>query len=321
MKKNFIKILILAFLLLTSCKGIVFENQKTAKAEEFTKGEAMIFVAEEKNKYENKFGKDVWNLKSGDGNQYFRDYVVNSTKKFVEKMMKLKLVAEELNVIIGSNDLEKLKNAALEYERSLTLSDIDYMDCDSNDILKAFTDFHISRVVVDTVSKGVTTELSISEAKVIKVQYIVFETKDAALKTKEDLNARGANFSYFAKTRSSENEIEMIIQRGDEASLRFPELFYLSSGQVSDVLYSDNKYYLFKCINDYMVDETEERRISILKKMKNDAFDENYRKYDEEFQLKSNSTYWKDINLLDGFACTIHRFEEIYYKYFPKTIV
>ena len=35
--------LLLVFSIL-SCKGIEFENQKIAKAEEFTKGEAMIFV-------------------------------------------------------------------------------------------------------------------------------------------------------------------------------------------------------------------------------------------------------------------------------------
>ena len=60
----------------------------------------MVFVAEEKNKYENKFGKEIWNLKSGNGESYFKDYVVYTVKKFVEKIMKLKLVAVDLNVVI-----------------------------------------------------------------------------------------------------------------------------------------------------------------------------------------------------------------------------
>lgn len=321
-KEKVLKIITIFFLiLLTSCKGIVFENQKTAKAEEFTKGEAMIFVVEEKNKYENKFGANVWNLKSGDGDKNFKDYVVNNVKKFVEKIMKLKLIANELNIIIGNSDLEKIAKASKEYEESLTESDLYYIDCNSNDIVKAFTDFHTARLVVDNISKGVTTELSISESKVIKVQYIVLRALDDAKKVQESLSAKGASFSYFAKTRSIENNIDMIIQRGDEMSLKFPELFYLSTGQISEILVSENKYYIFKCINDYMVEETEDRRISILKTMKNDAFNENYKKYDDEYHLGSNSAYWKDINLSDGFACTIHKFEEIYYKYFPKSIV
>ena len=80
-KKLNIVILILATILsLISCKGIEFENQKIAKAEEFSRGETMIFVAEEKNRYENKFGQSLWNLKSGDGNLFFKDYIVSITK-------------------------------------------------------------------------------------------------------------------------------------------------------------------------------------------------------------------------------------------------
>ena len=84
--KNFI-ILCLVVSILVSCKGIEFENQKIAKAEEFTKSQSMIFVAEEKNRYENKFGPALWNLKSGDGSLYFKDYMVYITKSFVEKII------------------------------------------------------------------------------------------------------------------------------------------------------------------------------------------------------------------------------------------
>ena len=57
-------ILIVVVLSLFSCKGIEFENQKIAKAEEFSRAESMIFVAEEKNRYENKFGNALWNLRT-----------------------------------------------------------------------------------------------------------------------------------------------------------------------------------------------------------------------------------------------------------------
>lgn len=321
MRRVFPKIFICFILFtLTSCKGIAFENKKIAKAEEFPKGEAMIFVAEEKNKYESRFGSDIWNLKSGDGNLYFKDYVVSNAKSFVEKLMKLKLIADDINIILGSTDINNLKLASDEYYKTLTGSDVDYIGCEREDVSKAFTDYHIARLAIDNLSKNATSELSISEAKVIKVQYIVFDSLEKAKAVKELLNAKGASFSYYAKTRSEDTEIEMIIRRGDEMSTKFPELFYLSSGQVSDVLQNINKYYIFKCVNDYMVDETEDRRVEILKTMKNNEFNINYQRYEDEYTLKSNSTYWKDIDLSKGDKCTIYKFEEIYYKYFPKTI-
>ena len=316
-----IKIFILAFcIVLTSCRGIEFENQKIAKAEEFPLGETMVFIAEEKNKYQNKFGSEIWNLKSGDGTLYFKDYIVANVKKFIEKMMILKLTASDLNVIIGAQDEEKLKSASDEYYNMLEDGDLKYMNSSPEDIYNAFKDFHVARLVIDNLSKNANTELSISEAKVIKVQYIIFDDKKNADKTIVDLAAKGANFSYFAKTRSIDTEIEMIIKRGDEMSTRFPELFYLSNGQVSEILQYKNRYYIFKCVGDYLAEETELRRIEILRAMKNNEIDDNFKKYEELYNLRSNSMYWKEIDLSAGSECVINSFENIYYKYFPKDI-
>lgn len=305
---------------LYACKGIEFENQKLATAKELTKGESMIFIAEEKNKYENKFTSQIWNLKSGDGNTYFKDYIVYTVKRFVEKIMKLKLVANDMNVIVSAEDDEKLRKASEDYLNELTFADLSFIDCTNEDIYNAFRDYHISRLVIDNLSKNASNEISVSEAKVISVQYIVFSDKEIATKTREDLKARGANFSYFAKTRSEDDNIDMVVKRGDENSVKFPELFYLSTGQISDVLQYRNKYYLFKCTSDYLPYETELRRLEILRVMKNDEFTENFAKFDEDYRVISNSNYWKDIDLYDGRECKINKFSEIYYSYFPESI-
>lgn len=321
LRKVFIKIvLFLSIVSLVSCKGIEFENQKSAKAEEFSRGEAMIYVAEEKNKYENKFGTDLWLLKSGDGNLYFKDYILSVTKGLIEKIMILKLAADDLNIIISTADNEKLKLASSEYYASLSLEDMDYICCSEQDVYNAFKDFHTARLVIDNLSKNANAELSISEAKVIRVQYIIFDDEESAKKTAEDLKAKGANFAYFAKTRSKSTDIEMIIKRGDEMSIRFPELFYLSAGQTSDVLKFRNNYYLFKCVDDYLVKETEERRLEVLRATKNDEFNINFKKYEDEYIIRSNSSYWRDIDLQKGYGCKINKFEDIYYSYFPKSI-
>ena len=137
MKRTLKKIiLVLVASSLFSCKGIEFENQKIAKAEEFSRAEAMIFVAEEKNKYENKFGYSLWNLKSGDGSLYFKDYIVSITKGFIEKLMVLKLTAEDLNIIISNVDNEKIDNASKEYFNSLSQGDLDYIGCSEEDVKK-----------------------------------------------------------------------------------------------------------------------------------------------------------------------------------------
>lgn len=319
------KILIFASILLMisnlfGCRGIDFENQKTATAKELPLGEVMIFIAEEKNKYENRFDSEIWNLKSGDGNTFFKDYVVYTVKKFVEKIMMLKLAANELNVIISVKDDDLIKEAANEYKALLSNADLEFIGCTDDDIYNSFKDYHISRLVVDNLSKNASSEISISEAKVISVQYIKMSDRELAYKTVEDVKAKGASFAYFAKTRSSDTSIEMLIKRGDENSVKFPELFYLSSGQISDVLQYRNDYYIFKCTSDFLPNETEKRRLEILRSMKNTEFADNFQRFENEYRVISNSNYWRNIDLSLGNDSTISQFENIYYKYFPKKI-
>lgn len=319
-KISLILLVILTVGILTSCKGIEFENQKLVTAKELPRGEAMIFVAEEKNKYANRFNSQIWNLKSGDGSQFFKDYVVHTVKKFVEKIMLLKLIANDLNVIVSPKDDELIENAAIEYKTMLSTADIEFIGCSDEDIYNAFRDYHLSRLVIDNLSKNASSEISISEAKVIDVQYIVLNDIELARKTAEDVRAKGASFSYFAKTRSLDTNIEMLIKRGDENSIKFPELFYISKGQISDILVYRDKYYIFKCISDYIPEETEKRRLEILKSMKNNEFEVNFQRFDDKYRVFSNSSYWKEIDLSAGDDSDITEFENIYYKYFPKKI-
>lgn len=325
MKKYLKKICIILNLIvicvaLFSCKGIEFENQKIATAKELPLGEVMIFVAEEKNKYENRFNSQIWTLKNGEGTIYFKDYVVHTVKKFVEKIMKLKLAANELNLIISTSDEDLIKAASDEYRSLLSDADIEFIGCSDDDIYNAFKDYHISRLVVDNLSKNASEEISISEAKVISVQYIVMEDRNLAYQTIEDVKAKGANFAYFAKTRSTDTSIEMLIKRGDDNSVKFPEVFYLSAGQISDVLPYRNEYYIFKCLSDYLPDETENRRLEILRSMKNVEFQDNFSRFESEYKVVSNSNYWNEIDLALGADSKINEFENVYYKYFPKKI-
>ena len=152
--KNFKRAIILLLVCtlsisLFACSGIEFENQKVANAKEFSLGEVMIFMSEEKNKYENRFNSQVWGLKNGDGTAYFKDYIVYTVKKFVEKIMKLKLAANDLNVIVSQKDDELLKTASDEYFNSLTFGDLEFMNCSEEDAYNAYKDYHIARLVID----------------------------------------------------------------------------------------------------------------------------------------------------------------------------
>ena len=311
-------IVIIMSILLSSCKGIEFEDSSFSHAVELTRGEAMILIADEKNNYENKFGHEVWSLKSGDGRQDFKSYVVLKVKEFVEDIMLYNLVAKDLGVDITDGEKNTLKDASEDYFNSLTDGDKSFIGASIDDVYNLFSKYRIANLLVGEFTKNDDIELSISETKVILVQYIVFEDKETAESIKERLKQKNANFSYFAKTytKDEDNNIDMIVKRGDETSIRFPEIFFLADGEVSDVLSYRGRYYIFKCIDDYLENETEERRMEILEKIRRDGFNNTFKNYESMYNVKSSSDYWNNIDLSKGNNCTVMNFYKTYNKYF-----
>ena len=319
--KKIFKIFILLYLLsivLFSCKGIQIQNSKQASIEEFSRGQVMIFVKEEKNKYETAFGKEVWNIKSEKGNQTYKDYVLSNIKKYVESLVVLNIYANENGLTISSQDINKISEATTEYYDNLTDDDIKYMQCSKEDIEQMFIDYRLASLSIDQMTKNSNIELSISETKVIETNYIVVDDYETATKILDGIKGKGANFNYYANayTKSENKNIEMIISRGDDMSVIFPEVFYLASGEVSDILEYQNRYYIFKCISDYKEKESKERRAKILSLLKNKEFNEQYLNYYESNKVLLGATYWKDIDLsYDGFVSDVS-FYDIYVKYF-----
>ena len=314
-------ILILVLMItLSSCKGIEFEDSSFSHATELTKGEAMILIADEKNNYENKFGHEVWKLKSGDGRQDFKSYVVIKVKEFVEDIMLYNLVAKDLGVDISDEEMKTIREASDEYYNNLTIGDKKFIEATYDDVVNLFTKFRIANLLVAEFTKNEDIELSISETKVISVQYIEFEDKESAETIKEKLNQKNANFSYYAKTytKDENNNIDMIVKRGDEISIRFPEIFFLADGEVSDVLSYRGRYYIFKCINDYLEEETENRRVEILDKLRSDGFNENFKSYKNLYNVKSAADYWNNIDLSNGEDCKVMNFYKTYNEYFKQ---
>lgn len=318
-KKKIILLILLLLAFCSGCRTIKIAQAVTSSMEELSHPESMILVAEEKNKYESRFSNRIWLLKSGDGNQNFSDLIKSNVKKYIENIILINLMADKYNIVINNTDKEKINKLSEEYYDNLTEADIKFIKCTKQDVINLYSVFHKARLTIDHITKNANVELSISESKVIKVQYILFDDYKTAAYVATSSQAKGASFAYFAKqyTKEKDDIIEKIVMRGDEFSKPFPEIFYLGNGDVSDILQHEGKYYIFKCLDDYMEDETRERKIDILKQLKEDAFRNEYKKFEIDNPVKLSSDFWNKIDLKEGEDCTVHNFYDLYYKYFP----
>lgn len=313
----FLIISIIISLLLNSCSGIQIQNSKQASIEELTKGEVMIFVCEEKNKYENAYGYNVWNIKSEKGNLLYKDYVLSNIKKYVESLLVLNQYCLDNGIIISNADMQKLTEAANYYYDQLSIDDKEYMECTKDDIFNIFIYYHLAVLAIRQMTKNSDIELSIAETKVIKTKYIVMDDLETAEKVLEGVKGKGANFDYYANTYTKEEnkKMDLTIMRGDDMSIVFPEVFYLASGEISNILEYQNRYYIFKCISDYMEKESKERREEILLLLKNKEFNEQYHNYYEKNKTMLGASYWNEIDLAAIGNFKSQNFHEIYNLY------
>ena len=321
--KYFVKNLIFLFLIIliiTSCKGVELSNSKVSSAQEFTYGQVMMLSVEEKNKYENKFGTQIWTIKNGAGNRNYKDYVVNNIKLYVEKLMTLILYAKKNSIAPSNKDREKINDATKEYLSLLNNDDLDYINCSEQDVYNLYYNYRTVCLAIDDMTKNSNIELSISEAKVIRTQYIVTSSKEQAEKVRNGLMQEGASFAYYARQYSEDKTIEMTIKRGDSMSVLFPEVFYLATNEVSQVLTNSGKYYIFKCTDDYLKQETRERKEEILSNLKNKEFNEQFGLFEKENRVLSNASFWSSIDLAKGDRCKVNNFYKIYDKYFSEAL-
>ena len=85
---------LLTMLGLGGCKGMELEN-KTEMVEEYTEPQAMILIANERNRYEEIYSDKIWSVKVGDEESGFDKLTVQNVKDFMEELELLNLLAAD----------------------------------------------------------------------------------------------------------------------------------------------------------------------------------------------------------------------------------
>lgn len=319
--KNYIKTIVVclvSMLFVTSCKPIDIPNP-VVEVDEWSKGMVMIIVAEEKNAFEKAFNKDVWSLKSSTNFESYDNYIIANVKEYVQKLMTVNLMLE--NSSVGPNTEERvlLENCAKEYYGNLTKGDKEFINCTEQEVFKLYIEYFKATNIANMLIQGADDEISVSEAKVIEVEQIKVDNLEEANEIKNKLMQKGAAFSYYAKQYSKDPITTYEVERGSLMASHFPELFYLNTGDISDVIEYNGSYYIFKCKNGYKERETLRRRDDIIKAIRQKAFDEQFNKFQVDHKIYLKAPYWDDIKLSIENDCTVNNFFTIYNKYFAES--
>ena len=71
--------------------------------------------------------------------------------------------------------------------------------------------------------------------------------------------------------------------------------FSLASGEISGIVETRNGYHIIKCIDDYDEEKTGLNKVELLKKRKQEAFDQEYAVFIKGVLSEFNEKVWKNI--------------------------
>ena len=148
--------------LLCSCKGLELEN-KTEQVEEYTKAQAMIIIANERNRYKNAYTDKIWDIVVGDDGAGFDRLMIQNVKQYLERLKLLCMLSEERGIAVNSAERDQIRMMTDEYMQQLTDADIAYIGCDRSDIQKMYTDLFTADKLMKSITSAVNSELSDSE--------------------------------------------------------------------------------------------------------------------------------------------------------------
>lgn len=275
---------------------------------EYGKAETMVIVTTERLRYEELYTDKIWDTVVDESGTTFGETLMSQIHDFLKELKTMSRMADEEKITLSGKERELVKQAAAQYMEKLKNAG-DGSEIDRDVVESLYEDYWKAERLVETLTKSVNLEVSDSEAKVITVDEIVLSDRNQADETLKKVQTEGTDFLTVAKAVSEAQEIEKKISRGMRSDAYEQAAYALSTGEISDVIESDGKYYILRCVNDYDEAATKIRKEEMIREKKNEAFYEIYSEYAANVHLMRDDSLWKNLSITDGEKTSADFFE------------
>lgn len=283
----------------------------------YSKPEIMIVAMAEKNLYEEVCTNQIWEVSVPGEDRDFASYLTEQIRSFMEEMKIMNLLAQERNISLTSEERSDMSKAAKEYYGSLTKEDIAYMGLTEEDVRTVYEDYCLANKLVEELTKNVNLEVSDSEAKVISIRQVEFDSSQAAESFLQAASQENADFDKCAEEAGVTVTVRQL-GREEESQAFEDAAFSLVTDQISGVLSDGGTFFVLKCVSDYDEEATLDRKNTIYEERKRKAFREIYDEYKASVNLAYSGDPFKELDLKNGEYAKGADFFKIYQSYEQK---
>ncbi len=270
--------------------------------------DAAVLMSDAKSQYEEMFTSSIWSQQI-DG-KTFEEYIKDQIKVKLIRVRCMNVMAKEKGIVLGREEKDGVKKAAEQYYNALTEEQRNRYDMTEDKINQMFTEFAIAQKLYNDQTSLMNIEVSADDSRVINIQYIVTDTREEIEKAYAELK-EGNSFFAIAKKYNSDGEYEYELRR-DEMDKSFEDAAYsLATGEMSDIVEADGKYYIIRCTSDNDKAKTEVNKSSILAEKKLAAFNEKFEKYEAGKYVEWNNREWEKLSVSGADIYNV-KFEDIF---------
>ena len=300
-----------------------------------TEAEARLFLMNQKNRCEQAYGEKIWAVSLEDGST-FADYMSSELRDFLVQLKSMALMAESRGISLSDEEERQISEASSAYLSSVGEEALTYLGISQEEMEQLYRDYQMARRLADQISSLVQDEISDDEARVIEVQQIVFaktavaedgtetpldegqlSSLRAEAQTAADRAAAGEAFATLQEEYSDEEAGSIQVSRADVEDSWEGAVFSMESGEISGVIETEESFYVVRCVNNLLSEETQANKETILEQRRAARFYQEYNAFTAELIPVYNEEGWEGLSFTDEDipACTAD-FYEIYNQYF-----
>lgn len=325
---------------LTSCGDKLVFTTGMGKEDVFRIGgevctvpEVMVYLTNTGNQYESVYGPEVWNISMG--KVTFEENVKESVLAKIAQIKTMYLLAGDRGIVLDQEEEERVEQAASRYFGSLNERERELMGVDEDIIEKLYREYALAQKVYRFIIKDVNPEISDDEARTITVQHILLRTctedgagtrvpfspavKEAVYDKACGIRQQaeeGQDFMELAARYSEGTEITISFGKGEMEAPFEEAAFSLETGEVSQVIETEDGYHVIKCVSTFDREQTDLNKLIILEERRREAFGREYDVFVEALVRQLNKEVWEEIAVLHDPGVKTTSFFDVYGEFF-----
>lgn len=287
--------------------------------EECSVKEAKLYLCNYQNLYGQEYGVDLWGYEFDKENvpSTLEEYVKDITLLQLSNIMCMNQLAKEMKISLTEEEETLVEEAAEEYYGSLNADELEYIGLDKKDLQKFYTKYAIAEKLYSQLTQAVNEEVSVDEARVIRIQQIFVTSSEKAQEVQKKL-AKGDDFSNTAGAYNEAKSIEITVVRGDLPKEVEDQAYILDDGGQTDMIEIEEGYYFIKCLSKNEEELTEKNKENIIRKRKKEQFDDVFQSFVDESEFEIKQKLWDDVSIDTSGKIVTKSFFEVYDKHFTE---